>query len=357
MFIWLQRLEAMPMLIILKWSFTGTRLYQLLPCPKLFGIYYSRLDGGRRLFGGRDSSWWGCRVSCGAYDSHASLFRPSCPFEISCFSYCGLDLQRLNEHQSAKENGYVGVGKEVEMEPDISPSLAYASPPGSVNVHHSDADVKSFFFESDLHEGSKMKLSFPKIKNSAKFLPRQVSESIPFSTTKLPEILAHFSMKSKSLQAKAMEDTLKVCEAPALNGEDKYCATSLESLVDFGVSKLGNQIKIISPTQVQREDPHVYTIGRGTKMIGDKSVECHKLNYVYAVFYCHEVQGTRAYRVPLKQQLQQQREDGDVALAVCHSDTSAWNPKNEAFQQLKVKPGTVPICHFLSSDTLFLVNK
>lgn len=150
-----------------------------------------------------------------------------------------------------------------------------------------------------------------------------------------------------------MEDSLKLCEAPAIKCEDEYCATSLESLVDFGVSKLGNKIEIFT-TGIQEEEPQRYTIGRGTQRIGDKSVACHKLNYVYAVFYCHDIQDTKAYRVPLK--MQHQQED-DVAIAVCHSDTSSWNPKHAAFQQLKVKPGTVPICHFLCSDTLFLVNK
>jgi hypothetical protein len=38
------------------------------------------------------------------------------------------------------------------------------------------------------------------------------------------------------------------------------------------------------------------------------------------------------------------------AVAVCHTDTSAWNPKHLAFQVLNVKPGTVPVCHFLPQD-------
>jgi len=34
-------------------------------------------------------------------------------------------------------------------------------------------------------------------------------------------------------------------------------------------------------------------------------------------------------------------------VAVCHIDTSQWNPKHLAFEVLKVKLGTVPVCHFL----------
>ncbi|CDP20906.1 unnamed protein product [Coffea canephora] len=45
------------------------------------------------------------------------------------------------------------------------------------------------------------------------------------------------------------------------------------------------------------------------------------------------------------------------AVAVCHRDTSAWNPRHLAFQLLKVKPGTVPICHFLPEDHIVWVPK
>nr|XP_048322397.1 BURP domain-containing protein 5-like [Ziziphus jujuba var. spinosa] len=130
-----------------------------------------------------------------------------------------------------------------------------------------------------------------------------------------------------------MEDSLKLCEAPAIKGEAKYCATSLESLVDFGVSKLGNKMEIFHDQDTGRRATKIYHRKRNTE--GWR-------------------QDTKAYRVPLK--MQHQQED-DVAIAVCHSDTSSWNPKHAAFQQLKVKPGIVPICHFLCSDTLFLVNK
>ena len=43
------------------------------------------------------------------------------------------------------------------------------------------------------------------------------------------------------------------------------------------------------------------------------------------------------------------------AVAVCHTNTMEWNPKYLAFQQLKVKPGTAPICHFLPKDHIVWV--
>jgi len=81
-------------------------------------------------------------------------------------------------------------------------------------------------------------------------------------------------------------------------------------------------------------------------------VACHNLDYAYAVFYCHKFTATKVYVVSLVGL------DGTKAnaVAVCHRDTSGWNPKHLAFQMLKVKPGTVPICHFLSEDEVVWVQ-
>ena len=144
-----------------------------------------------------------------------------------------------------------------------------------------------------------------------------------------------------------MKKTIKECEEKGVNGEEKYCATSLESMVDFVTSKLGKNLQAIS-TAVEKET-HLqrYTITVGVKKLaGDKGIICHKQNYPYAVFYCHKTETTRAYSVPLE------GADGMKvkAVAVCHTHTSEWNPKHLAFLVLKVKPGAIPICHFLPED-------
>ena len=148
-----------------------------------------------------------------------------------------------------------------------------------------------------------------------------------------------------------MKKTIKECEEPQIKGEEKLCATSLESMIDFSTSVLGKNVQPISTeveTQTQMQE---YTITAGIKkMAGEKSVVCHKQNYAYAVFYCHATQTTRAYMVSLE------GADGTKAkaVAVCHTDTSAWNPKHLAFQLLKGKPGT-PVCHFLPQDHIVWV--
>ncbi|KAK9941314.1 hypothetical protein M0R45_017922 [Rubus argutus] len=215
-----------------------------------------------------------------------------------------------------------------------------------------EPNVTTFFLEKDLHMGNKMTLHFPKTTNAtaATLLSRKVANPIPFSKSKLPQILNYFAVKPNSAEAQVIKQTIEECEAPSIKGEYKYCATSLESLVDFTVSRLGKYVQIYS-TEAENENKQEYKIAKGVvQRIGDRSVVCHQQNYVYAVFYCHEDRSTRAYVVPLV------GADGTKAeaVAVCHTDTSDWNKQHLAFQVLKIKPGTLPICHFLTSGNQLL---
>ncbi|GMI81601.1 RESPONSIVE TO DESICCATION 22 [Hibiscus trionum] len=210
-----------------------------------------------------------------------------------------------------------------------------------------------FFFESKLHPGSKINLKELTCKASkTAFLPRLVVNSIPFSTQKFAQVLHYFSLQPESAASKILKQTMEYCEAPAMEGEAKYCATSFESFVDSGVSMLGQNIQLLS-TELEREtQSQEFSIGEGMKLMGKSEIVCHKMSYAYAVFLCHSIEKTDVYKVPLV------GENGTraAALAVCHKDTSAWSPKHLAFQILKVEPGTVPICHFLARDTLVWIS-
>lgn len=217
---------------------------------------------------------------------------------------------------------------------------------------HDNPNIALFFLENDLKKYTKMTLHFTKTTTPTAFLPRQVAEKIPFSSKKMPQILDYFSVKPNSMEAKTIKQTIKECEEPGIKGEEKYCATSLESMVDFCFTRLGKSIQAIS-TEVKKETPlQTYTIEGVKKMASDAAVVCHKQNYAYTVFYCHKTQTTKAYSVSMV------GVDGTKAeaVAVCHTDTSGWNPKHLAFQVLKVKPGTVPICHFLPEDHIVWVH-
>ncbi|XP_034683290.1 BURP domain protein RD22-like [Vitis riparia] len=133
----------------------------------------------------------------------------------------------------------------------------------------------------------------PQTTNEAMFLPRQVADSIPFSSKKLPKILNRLSVKEKSAETELMKKEIEECEEAAMDGESRFCATSLESLIDFSTSKLGRNVNEVKTGSQE------YGFGVGMKNVADKSVVCHKMNYPYAVFYCHTFTKTRTYMIPL----------------------------------------------------------
>ncbi|XP_054819800.1 BURP domain-containing protein 5-like [Prosopis cineraria] len=249
------------------------------------------------------------------------------------------------------------------LHPSFEPiALGYPSPTYWIQAIYCCGEFKFqdntnpvlFFLEKDLKANHKMNLLFTHTSNQASFLPREVVRSMPFSSRQMAEILNKFAVKPKSAKAEVMKNTIKHCEAPGIKGEEKYCATSLESMVDFVTSKLGTNVETLS-TEVNKETKEQeYTIMQGMKKVGDaKVVVCHKLKYVYALFNCHKIENTVAYAVSLK------GADGSrvEAVSVCHRDTSQWDPQHLAFQMLKVKPGGVPICHFLYQSTIAWVPK
>lgn len=218
-----------------------------------------------------------------------------------------------------------------------------------------DPTVALFFLQKDLKAGTKMTLDFsaPSGTSTAAFISRREADATPFSSAQLPQILHRFSVDPASAEAASMKQTLSECEMPAMEGESKYCATSLESMVEFTTSSLGTRNVAAVSTAVDKESPpkQLYTIessGAVKKLAGSNLVVCHAQKYAYAVFYCHTAQKTEAYEVSMV------GSDGTKvdAVAVCHTDTAAWNPKHVAFRVLSVKPGTVPVCHFLPQDHL-----
>lgn len=182
-------------------------------------------------------------------------------------------------------------------------------------------------------------------------MPRKFAESIPFSSKKITEILNHFSINSTTHDAQTINETIKFCEAPTKKGQKQNCATSLESMVDFGVFMLGtNNVKAIA-TEVRGGNQKIlqkYTI-KEVEQVGDGvNMVCHKLNYAYAVHFCHGGGSTKTFMVSMI------GVDGTKvkAVSICHKDTSLWNPKGLPFVVLNVKPGTTPICHFLQDDQI-----
>ncbi|KAJ8769506.1 hypothetical protein K2173_004251 [Erythroxylum novogranatense] len=218
----------------------------------------------------------------------------------------------------------------------------------------SNTNISLFFKEKDMFPGKKFNLCFIKTTPKTKLIPRQIADLIPFSSTKFSEILKLFSVESNSTNADIMSRTIEECEAEGLEGEEKNCATSLEAQVDFSTSHLGKYVRVLT-TEVDKYDKEQqeYIIGQGVKILGEKIVVCHAKNYIYPIYYCHNMHQAKAYMVSLI------GADHNTlkAIAICHLDTSKWNPIHLAFQVLKVKPGTIPICHFLPESHIVWVAK
>ncbi|XP_057969560.1 BURP domain protein RD22-like [Malania oleifera] len=141
--------------------------------------------------------------------------------------------------------------------------------------------------------------------------------------------------------------TIDECEEPAVEREDSFCATSLETIV-YSTSELGtNTLQVVS-AEANEEENHWqdFSITPAIRKIAATNtiVVSHAQHYVYPMFYCHASHTTIAYLVPLL------GANGTSAkvIVVFHTNTSKWNPKHLAFQVLRPKAGTVPICPFPS---------
>ncbi|XP_021286965.1 BURP domain-containing protein BNM2A-like isoform X2 [Herrania umbratica] len=224
---------------------------------------------------------------------------------------------------------------------------------------HMDPSINIFFKIDDLKLGKTMPVYLPSkdLSASPHLLSREEANSIPFSSTQLPQLLQFFSFSKDSRQAKAMDYTLRQCELEPTKGEIRFCATSLESMLDFARSVFGSDAHLKVLTATVPKEPTVflqnYTILDMPKQIlSSRIIACHTLPYPYAVFYCHSQKSeTRLFQVSLG------AENGDRAQApaVCHMDTSQWDHDHVSFRVLKIKPGSSPVCHFLPPDSLVWV--
>ncbi|KAI8027156.1 BURP domain-containing protein BNM2A [Camellia lanceoleosa] len=213
-----------------------------------------------------------------------------------------------------------------------------------------DPSLIVFFFLEDLKVGKKIPIYFPKRdpSYSPHFLPKEESDSIPFSLEQLPNLLQIFSFSHGSPQAQVMESTLRQCEVKPIKGESKTCAISLESMLDFvgAMLALEGEFKVVSTIHFTESTTILqnYIILSGPKMVA-----CHTMPYPYAIFYCHYQESeSKVFKVFLG------GENGDrlEAVAVCHKDTSQWSPGHVSFQVLGIEPGSSPVCHFFPSDNL-----
>ncbi|KAJ7978380.1 BURP domain-containing protein [Quillaja saponaria] len=255
----------------------------------------------------------------------------------------------MNDHAKQAHDGRQGAHPE------------HIDSPFSTHMHHMDPSLMVFFTMKDLKVGKKMPIYFPKRNpaTSPHFLPREEADSIPFSLKELPYLLKIYNFSRESPQAKAMEDTLRECESKPIKGETKFCATSLESMLDFADSIFGmiSQFKVVS-TSYLTKSPTTFQnyslLDIPEEISAPKMVACHTMPYPYAVFYCHSQESeNKVFKVSLG------GDNGDrvKAVVVCHLDTSNWGHNHVSFRVLGIEPGTSPVCHFFPADNLVYVLK
>ncbi|VVA15115.1 PREDICTED: BURP [Prunus dulcis] len=221
-------------------------------------------------------------------------------------------------------------------------------------MDHNEAFKIGFFTFDDLYKGKIMPLNFPKQEHS-RFLPKEVADSIPFAMQQLPHLLQLFSIPQGSLDAKHMAYALEQCEMKPITGETKFCATSLESMIEFVTKIIGSGVSfnILSTTHPTTSTAitQSYTIlEKPNEVLASKMVFCHPIAYPYAVFFCHNFErDTKFFKVSLE------GVNGDKveAMAVCHMDTSDWDPNHSLFGLLGIKAGaSSPVCHFFPENHL-----
>lgn len=251
----------------------------------------------------------------------------------------------ITAYTKKSQNPYIAGYRNTQ---DVHENQMATKPSSSSHMDHSEAFKSGFFTIDDLYVGRTMAVHFP-IQELPPFLPREDADSIPFSMPQLPNVLQLFSIPADSPNAKAMKGTLQQCESLPIKGEIKLCATSLESMLDFVNNIIGswtnlNVLTTTHPTMPTALTQNYSVLRISEEIYAPKWVACHPLPYPYKVFYCHFIENSKIFKVSLGGENGQKVE----AVAVCHMDTSDWDPDHILFRQLGIKPSSSsPICHFL----------
>ncbi|XP_010527371.1 PREDICTED: BURP domain protein USPL1-like isoform X2 [Tarenaya hassleriana] len=224
-----------------------------------------------------------------------------------------------------------------------------------------DPSLYMYFTIDDLEKPKTLPVYF--YKNNLRTLPpllsKEEADLIPFSKRNLPFLLDYFSISRESPQGKAMKETLGYCDAKTMEGEVKFCATSLESMVDLVKETLGYDTRLrVLTTRVISPENATYALRNYTfeeapkELLGVKMLGCHRMPYPFVVYYCHGHRGgSRVFEVDLVTELGQRV----MGPAVCHMDTSTWDEDHVAFKVLKMKPRSAPVCHFFPLDNIVWV--
>ncbi|XP_062108913.1 BURP domain protein USPL1-like [Humulus lupulus] len=258
--------------------------------------------------------------------------------------------------QSSGRKTTIGSKKDI-----IIKDHAHSSSHGHHMTTMDDPSLNVFFTPNDLKIGNTIPIYFPEknLSLSPRLLTKEDSDSIPFSLSEFPFLLDYFLFPKESPQAKAMEYTLKQCELEPIQGETRFCATTLESMLDFASDLFGPGVRfrILTTTPLKNSSALLqnYTVlGEPKEVFAPIMIGCHTMPYPYAVFYCHS-QGKESKNKVFEVSLVGANGERVESAAVCHMDTSRWDRDHVSFHMLGVEPRSSPVCHFFPSDNLVWV--
>ncbi|KAJ4973894.1 hypothetical protein NE237_007068 [Protea cynaroides] len=210
-----------------------------------------------------------------------------------------------------------------------------------------------FFRESMLKQGTVMPM--PDIKDKMpkrSFLPRSIASKLPFSSSRISELKQIFHASDNSTMQKILQNTVKECERAPSPGETKTCAGSIEDMIDFTVSVLGQDVVVRTTENVEgsKKDVMIGTVKgiNGGKIT--KSVSCHQSLYPYMLYYCHSVPKVKVYEADILDAKTKNKINHGIA--ICHIDTSSWSPTHGAFLALGSGPGLIEVCHWIFENDM-----
>ncbi|MCO5558807.1 hypothetical protein L7F22_012394 [Adiantum nelumboides] len=224
--------------------------------------------------------------------------------------------------------------------------------------------VVSFFRESELVAGAQIALGDQLDRApTAPFLPRHLASALHPASAEL--LQTAFGIPAESLLSKESLHTSKLCvgaKEQLLEGEEAFCALSLEDLADqlkVRFAGQGKQKMALLPVSMPPSAVNAKSIEARLLQVELRAeaqqpyLACHAQTYPFAVHFCHHIPDTRIYSATL--QTVGAQSEVFQAVAICHSDTREWSPKHTAFADLHSAPGLTEACHWTHQHGLVFV--
>ncbi len=191
------------------------------------------------------------------------------------------------------------------------------------------------------------------------FLPSKLAKLLSALTTaNLPTLLATFNISKNTRMAAIMATATYLCEIPALPGEHRACPTSMEEMVAFVATELGNKVEVLSTSRAPTSAPirkgpvKILSFKKRSLVEGKNIVICHNLMFTSQLYYCHHLTRTKVVQASLI------GTDSSVihGVAICHINTTQWASEHPAFATLDIPHGA-KACHWNTQHNLIWIKQ